>query len=963
MDNPIHILILEDSPSDAELVRFELEEAGINFTSKVVMTETDFIHELQESCPDIILSDYDLPKYTGASALAEARRRCPDTPFILVTGAVTEDRAIEILTGGAKDYVMKNRLQQRLVPAVRRALDEAEEYRARRRAEEDLWQAHLDLEAKVRERTAELEAEIAERRRTEKALRESEERYRALFSGMTEGFAIHEIITNEQGTPVDWLFLDINPAFERMTGLKREEVVGRTYDEVLPGDDPKWLHMYGEVALTGVPVQFENYSPALKRHYEVLAYSPAPRQFAVIFMDVTERKRAEETLKSSEMRFRSVLDNSLDCIYRFNLQTGHYEYISPSAEMVMGFSPDELMAQDIETALAMVHQDDLPSMRAGLASLEKTGKVYIEYRQLTKSGDYSWISNHISLIRDNSNRPLYRDGSIRDITEQKQAEDILREYQMAIEATDDLIAVVDRNYKYRMVNDAFLKKRGMLREHVIGKSVEQLLGREAFESVRPKMDMCFRGEPVNYEIQYPYPSVGTRDLDVKYYPLKNDVGIVERLVSVITDITERKQVEMQLNKLSKTLKALSDSSQAIIKADDEQAFLNDVCKIIIEDCGYSMVWIGFAENDEAKSVRPAAHAGFEEGYLETLQITWADTERGHGPTGTAIRNGKIAVCRNMMADPAFAPWREQAIIRGYASSIVFPLIVDGKVLGAITIYSKETDPFSEGEMRLLTELADNLTYGIDVLRRRSVQKQAEEALKEYSVKLEATNKELESFSYSVSHDLRAPLRAIDGYSRMILKKYGDTFSDDVREKFEVIRDNTRAMGQLIDDLLALSRAGRQEIEKTVLDIRQLIEKTWQELQTMHPDREMELKIDSVPPVWCDRALIKQVFVNLLSNAIKFTGSRKRALVEVGGYEKDNEVICYVKDNGAGFDMQYKDKLFGVFQRLHGASEYEGTGIGLAIVKRIIHHHGGRVWAEGKVDEGAVFYFTLPLKEG
>ncbi|MHB8139563.1 MAG: ATP-binding protein [Smithellaceae bacterium] len=227
--------------------------------------------------------------------------------------------------------------------------------------------------------------------------------------------------------------------------------------------------------------------------------------------------------------------------------------------------------------------------------------------------------------------------------------------------------------------------------------------------------------------------------------------------------------------------------------------------------------------------------------------------------------------------------------------------------------------------------------------------------------LEVTNKELESFSYSVSHDLRAPLRAIDGYSRMILRDQRDHLNDDARRKFDLIRSNTQMMGKLIDDLLAFSRLGRLEINMTRLDMEGLVNDVWMELQIINPDRRIDFKIDKVPASKGDRTLIKQVYSNLLSNAVKYTKNKDKARIETGGYKEENENIYYVKDNGVGFDMDYYDKLFGVFQRLHGTDEYEGTGVGLAIVQRIIHRHGGRVWAEGQVEEGAAFYFTLPVK--
>ena len=215
-------------------------------------------------------------------------------------------------------------------------------------------------------------------------------------------------------------------------------------------------------------------------------------------------------------------------------------------------------------------------------------------------------------------------------------------------------------------------------------------------------------------------------------PLRDTHGHVVRWFGTNTDISDQRRTEEQLQKLNRTLMALSNSNQALMHAPNESAFLQQVCRIVTEDCGYAMVWIGFAENDENKTVRPVAHAGFEEGYLETMRITWADSERGRGPTGTAIRTGQPSMCRHMLTDPAYLPWREEAIKRGYACSLVVPLKEkDGdKAFGAITIYSREPDTFTEGEVNLLTELATDLAYGIGNLRMRAARAKAEEALRQ-----------------------------------------------------------------------------------------------------------------------------------------------------------------------------------------------------------------------------------------
>jgi signal transduction histidine kinase len=242
---------------------------------------------------------------------------------------------------------------------------------------------------------------------------------------------------------------------------------------------------------------------------------------------------------------------------------------------------------------------------------------------------------------------------------------------------------------------------------------------------------------------------------------------------------------------------------------------------------------------------------------------------------------------------------------------------------------------------------------------RSLNSSLEQRVVQRTAELEAANHELESFSYSVSHDLRAPLRAIDGFSELLLSQYRDRLDTDGRHFLETVRANAVRMGQLIDDILAFSRMGRQGMASQVVDMARLTEDAFAELKAAEPQRRLRLEMGNLPEARGDRAMLRQVLINLLSNAIKFSALRAESVIEVGAIARGDQIEYYVRDNGVGFDMRYADKLFGVFQRLHSIDEFPGTGIGLAIVKRVVARHGGQVSAEGQVDGGATFRFTLP----
>ncbi len=424
------------------------------------------------------------------------------------------------------------------------------------------------------------------------------------------------------------------------------------------------------------------------------------------------------------------------------------------------------------------------------------------------------------------------------------------------------------------------------------------------------------------------------------------------------------ELERQLEELRRTQEALARHSERL-------GILHDIDRAIIAEEAPQAIAGAVIERLRQLLGVPRAIVNLFD--LEAGEVQWlaaAGRHRLHVGPGVrysmrlmgdleALRRGEPQRIATASLPPG--PEVEALLASGVRHYIALPMIVGGELIGALS-FGGEHDEFPGEQVQIAREVAAQLAIAINQARlfervkRHAVE--LERRVVERTAELESANRELEAFSYSVSHDLRAPLRAVDGYALMLEEDHAARLDGEGRRLLGVVRSEARRMGELIDDLLALSRVGRQSLQCAAVDMTATVREVIPQLAARHPAAQVEL--GELPAARGDRALLRQVWVNLLGNALKYSSKQPRPRVEIGGRaEPSGEILYWVSDNGAGFDMRYASKLFEVFQRLHSAEEFEGTGVGLAIVRRIVERHGGRVWATATPGSGADFHFTLP----
>jgi len=1023
----LRILVLEDVAADVVLMTRELRAGGIAFETKRVETREDFLREIEHAPPDLILSDHGLPGFDGFTALAIARDKCPETPFIFVTGSMGEELAIDSLRSGATDYVLKTRISN-LVPAVERAIRLADERTKRRQAE--------------------------------KELRESEERFRLLVSGVKD-YAI--FMLDPEGRISSW-----NAGAELVLGYRSNEVVGQHFECFYRATEREAAKPQSDLKIAAAEGRFEDEGWRVRKgdapfwaHVDIRALRDDEgrlRGFTQVTRDATERRRHQESLRKSEERYRRLVELCPDALIVV-LHEGQIVFVNTAAQKLLGVSEVEQLVG--KPFLDFVQPDARDSVQTRIREASErasgtwkteTGSRFSEETLVRADG--SEISVELSATRLTFEDEPAVQVILHDITGQKAAAEALRESEARktaiLETSLDAIVSIDHKGVVREWNSAAEKIFGYRREKALGQKLEALIvPTNLTEKYLPGLaDYMMTG--VSSLIGRPIEVIARRQ-NAEQFPIELALTQIPGreppfFTAFIRDITDRKRAEEALRH-SEARKAavLETALDAIISMDEEGRVIewNPAAERIF---GYSReLALG---RDMAELIVPKSNADLHRKGLAKFLQSGRGRLLGHRTEMMALRaNGaEFPVELTITRIPGDGPHvfttfvrditerrrteealrkseeRFRLLVEGVEDYAIYMLDTHGRIttwnVGAERIMGyraqeiigrrfhrfytpddvdrKKPDQAlavatAEGRFQderwqvrkdgtqywasfVITALRDESgkltgfsTIARDITKRkhaedeiRRLNAELERRVQERTAELQAAYQEMEAFSYSISHDLRAPLIHIAGFVEMLKSDLGASIDEKSARHLQTICDSTESMGRMIADLLTFSRIGRAEMHKVRFSLGDTLKDVRRDLQAQTQNRKITWQVPELPEVYADPFLLRQALFNLVANALKYTRKRDEARIEITVETTDKEQILAVRDNGAGFDMKYASKLFGVFQRLHPSSEFEGTGIGLANVRRIIGRHGGRTWAEGAVEEGATFYFSLPI---
>ena len=830
------------------------------------------------------------------------------------------------------------------------------------RARTQLRTLNAELEERVEQRTAALESEIVERKNASDALEHSlATSERALKDLADQKFALdqHAIVatTDVQGT-----ITYVNDKFCAISKYSRQELLGQNHRILNSGHHPTefFRQMYHTIA-NGEVWRDEICNRAKDGSIywvdtTVIPFLDAygkPRQYMAIRADITERKRAEEVLNESQERFRLLLDGVKDyAIYMLNPE-GNVISWNAGAARIKGYQQEEILGRHFSCFYTAEDREAGKPVRELQESLSQ-GRFEEQSLRVRKGGSTFWANVVITPMFDDHGKLRGFSKVARDITDRKRAEQAVQESLATSEAAlreladqkfaldqHAIVAVTDVQGTITYVNEKFCDISQYSRDELIGQNHRILnSGHHPKEFFQQMYHTIARGKVWHGEIKNRAKDGSNYWVDTTIVPTLATDGKPQQYVAIRADITERKRSEAalaeQAEELSRQSRELLRSQQAL---ETQTLMLQSVLDSMVEglvaadENGKFILWNPAATRIVGMGAENVPAGKWNSHYGVYLPDTVTPLPDEQNPLARAIQ-GEVSAAEIFVRNPELdeGVWLE--ISGGPLKG------KDGATRGGVVAFRDITQrKEDEREIRKLNE-------------------ELEARVEQRTEELKAANLEMEAFTYSVSHDLRAPLRHIGGFSRILLEDFGPKMDPEALSHLHRIEDGTRRMGLLVDELLNLARIGRHALKLEATPLNPIIEDVISLLQPEVNGRAVEWRIAELPPAMCDPILVKQVFQNLIANALKFTRPRERAVIEIGYRQENEQVLLLIRDNGVGFSMKYQDKLFGVFQRLHRAEDFEGTGIGLATVKRIVHKHGGRVWANSELDKGATFYFTL-----
>ncbi|MDB6006789.1 MAG: hypothetical protein JWR15_3776, partial [Prosthecobacter sp.] len=707
-------------------------------------------------------------------------------------------------------------------------------------------------------------------------------------------------------------------------------------------------------------------SPILNRDGQVTGASTVAR-------DTTKRQQGEAALRQSEARFAKAFQSNPAAMCITTIRDGRFIEVNERYCQLFGYKREELIGQ---TSVNLALWDDQETRSAVMARLQEEGFVRdreAQFRSRNRERLDALISMELIDFPGESERVVV--SMFANITERKRSEKALRASEEWLRLITNLVphGIFAKNAagRYIFANPALAEACGLTLEDVMGQDDFALVSDRAQAEAYQADDRAVIESGVTKFIAEEYNtdlSGRTRVLQTIKMPFTVPETGERAVFGAWVDITGRKRAEEEVKRLNAELEQrVVERTNQLETAYGELLSSRAELKSLFESLpGLYLVLTPDFQIVAASDAYLAATFTTREGiigcgFFDVFPDNPNDPDADGVSNLRASLNSVLAHgAADTMAIQKYDVRRPDGVFEErYWSPINSPVVAADRRIKYIIHRVEEVTEFVRSKTAAPGGEAD--------LNSRLQQMEAEifqssQKVQAANLQLQAANKELESFSYSVSHDLRAPLRAMDGFSRAVLEDYGPQLPPDGLRYLQVIRTSAQRMGNLIDDLLSFSQLSRATLSTRTIDTTSQVKDVLEELHGQREGRQIDLHLADLPKCEGDPALLKQVWVNLLSNALKYTRKRESAVIEIGCKTEGPANIYFVRDNGTGFDMRYAHKLFGVFQRLHRAEDYDGTGVGLAIVQRIIHRHGGTVWADAVVDQGATFYFTLEGKK-